>query len=78
MNYNILWSIIRFTMFKEYIVVAVSCIAVGVILTFVLLGITVRMGININENLWVLAIPAVISLFLNIILLELYRKFWKK
>ena len=65
-------------MVKEYIVLAVACIAVGVVLTFVVLGETVRMGIDINEKLWVLAIPAVLSLILNIILLELYRKFWKK
>ena len=65
-------------MFKEYIVMAVSCIIVGVILTFILLGITAREGIDLNKNLWILAIPAVVSLALNIALLELYRKFKKK
>lgn len=73
-----LWSIIPSAMFKEYIVMAVSCVIVGVILTFIILGITARQGIDLNENLWILAIPAVVALALNIALLELYRKFWKK
>ncbi len=62
----------------EYIFLAVGCVVVGVVVTFVVLGASVRLGINIEENLWVLAIPAVFSLTLNILLLELYRKFRKK
>ena len=50
----------------------------GVVLTFVVLGVSVRLGISIEENLWVLAIPAVLSLILNISLLELYRKYRKR
>ncbi len=65
-------------MVKEYIILAAGCIGVGVVLTFILLGVTVRAGLNLNENLWLLALPAVLSLSLNILLLELYRKFRKK
>ncbi len=65
-------------MIKEYIVMAVSCVIVGVIVTFIVLAVTARQGINLNDNLWLLAIPAVFALVLNITLLELYRKFWKK
>jgi len=65
-------------MVKEYIFLAVGCVAVGVILTFVVLGVSVRLGISLKDNLWVLAIPAVLTLTLNIILLELYRKYRKK
>ncbi len=50
----------------------------GVVLTFVVLGVCQRLGINIDKNLWVVAIPAVLSLILNISLLELYRKYKKK
>ena len=50
---------------------------VGVVLTFLVLVISVRRGIDINENLWVLAIPTVLSLLLNIALLELYHKYRK-
>ena len=65
-------------MIKELIAMAVSCVIVGTILTFILLGVTARQGIDLNDNLWILAIPAVFALILNITLLELYRKFWKK
>ena len=48
-------------------------------MSIVVIGICVRRGINImDENVWILAIPAVISLLLNIALLELYRKFRKR
>ena len=65
-------------MVREYIFLAAGCIAVGVVITFLVLGISVRLGIDINKNLWMLAMPAVLSLALNILLLELYRKFWKR
>ncbi len=65
-------------MVKEYIFLAGSCVTVGIVLTFVVIGVCVRLGIDINENLWVVAIPAVLSLALNILLLELYRKFRKR
>ena len=65
-------------MVMDYIDLAVSCVAVGVVLTFVVLGVCQRLGININENFWVVAIPAVLSLILNVSLLELYRKYRRR
>ena len=66
-------------MIKEYILLAVGCVAVGVVITFIVLVLSLRLGINVlGEYLWVLAIPAVLSLTLNIMFLELYRKFRKK
>ena len=65
-------------MVKEYIILAVGCVTVGVVLLFVVLGVSLRLGIDIGKNFWVLAIPAVLSLILNIALLELYRKFRKR
>lgn len=65
-------------MVGEYIFLAFGCVVVGVVLTFVVLGMSARLGIGIEENLWILAIPAVLSLILNISLLELYRKYRKK
>ena len=62
-------------MVREYIFLAAGCVSVGVVLTFVVLGVSQRFGINIDENLWVLAVPAGLSLILNITLLELYRKY---
>jgi hypothetical protein len=65
-------------MVREYIFLAVGCVAVGMVLVFVVLGVCQRLGINIDKNMWVVAIPAVLSLILNITLLELYRKYRKK
>ena len=65
-------------MLMEYIYFAVGFVVVGIVLTFVVLGVCVRLGMSIEENIWVLAIPAVLSLTLNITLLELYHKYKKK
>ena len=66
-------------MVREYIMLAAGCAAVGVAITFIVLAACARLGINIiDEYLWVLAIPAVLSLILNITLLELYRKYRKR
>ena len=50
-------------------------LAVGVVTTFIVLGVCARLGISINEHVWVLAIPAVVSLILNVSLLGIYRKY---
>ncbi len=65
-------------MVREYIFLASGCVTVGAAMTFVVLGASVRFGISIEENLWVLAIPAAFSLILNVTLLELYRKYRKR
>lgn len=63
-------------MVMEYIVLAGGCVVVGMVLTFIVLGICQRLGISIDKNVWVVAIPAVFSLILNVSLLEIYRK-WR-
>ncbi len=65
-------------MVREYIFLAVGCVAVGMVLVFVVLGVCLRLGISLDKNMWVVAIPAVLSLLLNITLLELYRKYRRK
>jgi hypothetical protein len=65
-------------MVREYIFLAAGCVSVGVVITFIVLGVCQRLGINIDEHLWVVTIPAVLSLFLNVVLLEIYRKFRKR
>lgn len=65
-------------MVREYIFLATSCAVVGIVITLIVIGVCRSFGINIDEYLWVLAIPVVLTLILNIALLELYRKFRKK
>ena len=66
-------------MVKEYIFLAVGCVFMGLVIISIVLVACQRLGINVmGEYMWVLAIPALLSLILNILLLELYRKFRKK
>jgi hypothetical protein len=65
-------------MVKQYIFLAVGCVGVGILLTFAMLAVTQRLGVNIEENLWVVAIPAVLSVLLNIGLLEIYHAYRRK
>ena len=68
----------NYLMVTQLVILGASCVVVGVILTFVVLGVSLRLGIDINQQIWVLAIPAVVSVLLNIALLELFRKFRKR
>jgi hypothetical protein len=65
-------------MVRQYIFLAVGCVAVGILLTFAMLAVVRRLGISIEENLWVVAIPAVLSVILNIGLLEIYHAYRRK
>ena len=65
-------------MVLEYIFLAGSSVVVGVALTFIVLGVCVRLGISIEKNIWVVAVPAVFSIILNVSLLEIYRKYRRK
>jgi cytochrome c biogenesis protein CcdA len=62
-------------MVREYIFLAAGCVSLGIIITFVVLGLCQYLGINIDENWWVVAVPVVLSLIINITLIEIYRKY---
>ena len=61
-------------MVREYIFLACGCVSLGIIITFVVLGMCQYLGINIDEHWWVVAIPVVLSVILNVIFIETYRK----
>jgi hypothetical protein len=65
-------------MVRQYILLAVGCVAVGIVITFVMLVVCQRLGINIDEHLWLVAIPAVLSVLLNIGVLEIYHAYRRK
>jgi hypothetical protein len=64
-------------MVREYIFLACGCVSLGIVITFIVLGACQRLGVKIDEHWWVVAIPVVLSLILNVIFLEVYRKFRK-
>ena len=61
-----------------YIYLAVGCAALGAIITFIVLFVCQYFSIDISEHLWIIAIPAVLSILLNIMFIELYFKYRKK
>jgi hypothetical protein len=66
-------------MIRDYILLAVGCFFIGVVIALATIAVCIRLHISImGENIWILAIPAMLALALNIALIELYRKFKKK
>lgn len=61
----------------HYIYLAVGCGFLGIAITFVVIFTCQYLGIDMMKNLWVLAIPVVLSAFLNVLFIELYRKYKK-
>ena len=58
---------------------AAGCFCVGVVIALATIAASIRLHLNIlGENAWMLAIPAVLAIIINIALIELYQKFKKK
>jgi hypothetical protein len=65
-------------MIKEYIFLAAGCVSFGIVITFIVLGVCQHLGLSIDQHYWIVAIPVVLSLFINVMFIELYRKFVKR
>jgi hypothetical protein len=61
-----------------YIYLAVSCAALGSLITFGLIVLVQYYKIDFWDNPWLLAIPITLSVLLNVLLIELYHKFRKR
>ncbi len=62
----------------ELIYFAVGCAALGILLSFILVFACQYLGIDIYKHLWLLLIPLVLSISLNILIIELYGKYKRK
>ena len=62
----------------ELIYFAVGCAALGILIAFILVFACQYFGIDIYKNLWLLLIPLLLSIALNITFIELYRKYRRK
>ncbi|MFH1650941.1 MAG: hypothetical protein ABID87_02385 [Chloroflexota bacterium] len=61
-------------MIRDYIILAVGCATVGVVLAFGVIWVALRFQINIfGDKIWLLGIPAALAIILNIILVEIFR-----
>ena len=61
----------------EFIFMAAVSALLGIILTFIVIFVCMALGIDMGENLWVIVIPVILAITLNIFLIELYRKYKK-
>ncbi len=61
-----------------YVYLAVSSGFLGFGILFALLFICQYFSIDIGRNLWLLAMPILLALFLNVSFIELYRKLNRK
>jgi exosortase/archaeosortase family protein len=61
-----------------FVSLAIGCAGLGILMTFVLLMACQHFGIDLSQNLWLITLPIVIAIVLNILSLELYDKFKKK
>lgn len=60
------------------IFLAVVTLILGVIITFILVLACQFFDIDMIKNLWLLTIPVVLSIALNILFIELYRRYKKR
>jgi len=61
-----------------YIFMAVGCGLLGAIILVIILFAIQYFDIDMNENLWLFAIPVILAVLLNVIFIELYQKYRKK
>ncbi len=66
------------TMIADLIALAIGCGVIGLVVTYIVLYAIRRFNIDITQNWWIVAIPVVVAVLLNVCLIELYRKFWKR
>ncbi len=57
-----------------YVYLAVACAGLGMGITVLLILFCEFYGIDLLQNLWLLAVPATVSLFVNVLFVELYRR----
>ena len=66
-------------MIRDYILLATGCSFIGVVIALATIAAAIRLHINImGEHVWILAIPAILALVINVAFIELYRKLRRK
>jgi hypothetical protein len=57
-----------------YIYLATGCAVLGTVLVFATLFVCRYLAVDITKNYWVLVIPIILTLLLNILLVELVQR----
>ena len=56
----------------------IGIVVVGIVFIFLTILASLHFGIDLIKNFWLLAVPVLLSVFLNVLFIELYSKFKKK
>ncbi len=51
---------------------------IGIIISFIVVFICYARGVDILQNLWVIAIPVIVAVVLNLVMIEIYYRKKKK
>ena len=62
----------------SYVYLAVGSLAMGIIITFGMLFLCQVFDVDINMNLWLISIPIILAIALNIWFIELYDRYRRK
>ena len=62
----------------EIVYFAVGCAALGIIFAFILVFVLQYLGIDVYKHMFLLLIPLVLSISLNIAIIELYGKYKRR
>ena len=57
-----------------YIYLAVGCGFLGVVFTYVMLLVCLYFGVDVGKNLWIITIPIILAVTLNIVLIEVFSR----
>jgi len=61
-----------------YICLAAGCVLVGTVLTCLLVLASQYYGTDLLGHVWLLAVPSLLSLLLNVLFIELYKKLGRR
>jgi len=68
----------RDTFLLELVYFAVGCAALGIVFALILVFVLNYLRINVYQHLWLLLIPLILSISLNILAIELYSRYKRK
>lgn len=61
-----------------YIYLAAGSFVLGVVLIFALLLVCQYLGVDVSRHFWLVGIPVILAIAVNVLLVELYDKFRSK
>ena len=60
-----------------YIYLATSSFGIGALIVMITNAVCENLNIDVVQNIWILVFPVILTLIINVLLIELYNKIWK-